>query len=127
MVDVTKPLKLKEVNIGMEEKPKLAKIGDYWDYDRVGNIVELLTGYQNLFPTNFSTLKGIVGDLGVMKITLKLDACLIKQHPYQLNPNYKHKVKEELENMVATGIIEPVEQSDWVSPMVVQEIRPKER
>ena len=28
-VDVTKPLKLKEVNIGTEEKPKLAKIGDH--------------------------------------------------------------------------------------------------
>ena len=79
IVDVTKPLKLKEVNIGTEENPKLAKIGDYWDDDIVGKIAELLTEYQDLFPMNLSKLKGIVGDLGVSKITLKPDACLFKQ------------------------------------------------
>ena len=73
-VDVTKPLKLWEVNIGMTEKPKLAKIGDYWDHDIVGKVAELLTEYQDLFPIKFSELKGITGDLGVMCITLKLDA-----------------------------------------------------
>ena len=96
MVDVTKPLKLKEVNIGTNEQPKLAKIGDYWDDDIVGNIAELLTKYQDQFPTNISELKGIVGDLGVMKITLKPDARPPKQRPYRLNPKHNHKVKEEL-------------------------------
>ena len=62
----------------MEEQPNLAKIGDYWDDDTVGKIVELLTEYQDMFPTNFSELKGILGDLGVMKITLKPDARLVK-------------------------------------------------
>ena len=42
-VEVTKPLKLREVNIGTEENPKLANIGDYWDEDIVGKVVELLT------------------------------------------------------------------------------------
>ena len=73
-VDVTKPLKLREFNIGMEEQPKLAKIGDYWDDDTIGRFVELLKEYQDLFPTKFLELKGITGDLGVMRITLKLDA-----------------------------------------------------
>ena len=74
-----------------------------------------------MFLTNFYELKGIIGDLGVMHITLKLDARPIKQQPYRLNPKYKKKVKDELDKMIATGISEPVEQSDWVSPMVVQE------
>ena len=82
MVDVTKPIKLKEVNIGIEEQPKLAKIGDYWDDDTLGKIMELLTKYQDLLHTNFSELKGIVGDLGVMKITLKPYAHPVKQQPY---------------------------------------------
>jgi len=38
-----------------------------------------------------------------------------------LNPKYKAKVREELDKMLAAGIIELVEESDWVSPMVVQE------
>ena len=60
----------------------------------VGKVAELLTEYQELFPTKFSELKEIVGDLGVMKITLKPDARLVKQCPYRLNPKYKQKVKE---------------------------------
>ena len=83
MVDVTKPVKLKEVKNGTEDQPKLAKIGDYWDDDTVGKIVELLTEYQDLFPTKLSELKEILGDLGVMKITLKPDVRPVKQRPYQ--------------------------------------------
>ena len=88
-VDVTKPLKLCEVNIRTKEHPKLAKIGDYWDENTVGKVAELLIEYQDLFPTKFSELKGITGELGVMHITLKPDARPIKQRPYRLKPNYK--------------------------------------
>lgn len=62
------------------------KIGDYWDDATMDKVVELLCEYEDLFPTKFSDLKGVVGDLGVMKITLKLDAMPIKQIPYRLNP-----------------------------------------
>lgn len=47
-----------------------------------------------------------------MKITLKLDMNPVKQSPYHLNPKYKEKVHLELEKMLATGIIEPVEEYD---------------
>ena len=40
---------------------------------------------------------------------------------YHLNLKYKEKVRIELDKMLVAGIIEPVEESDWVSPMVVQE------
>lgn len=105
-LDVTKPWKIWQVNIISEEKPKLANIGDYWDDDTVGKFIELLTYYQDLFPTNLLELKGIIGELEVMKITLKHDARPVKQHPYILSPRYKKKVKEELDKTVATCIIE---------------------
>jgi len=66
--DITTPLKTKQVNIGTKEESKFAKIGDYCDDATVDKIDELLREYQDLFPTNFSNLKGIIGDLGVMKI-----------------------------------------------------------
>ena len=87
----------------------------------VDKVVGLLCEYQDLFPTNFLDLKGIIGDLGVMKITLKLDAKPMKQRPYSLNPKYKESVCLELDKTLVAGIIEPVEESDWVSPIVVQE------
>ena len=38
-----------------------------------------------------------------------------------MNPKYKEKVKIELNKMLEAGIIEPVKESEWISPMVVQD------
>eukprot|EP00253_Pinus_taeda_P005731 PITA_05731 len=84
-------------------------LGDYWDDATMNKVIELLPKYQDLFPTKITKLKGILGDLGMMKVNLKIT----------LNPKYKEKVREELDKILAAGIIEPMEESDWVSPMIV--------
>jgi hypothetical protein len=56
-----------------------------------------------------------------MKIPLKPDAIPVKQRPYRLNPKYKQKVRIELDRMLEEGIIKPVEESEWISSMVVQD------
>ena len=84
------------------------------------SITELLHEYNGLFPTTFTKMKGIVGDLGEMKITLRDEARPIRQRPYILNPIYKKKVRAEIDRILEAGIIEQVEESKWVSPMVVQ-------
>lgn len=76
---------------------------------------------QDLFPTTFTEMKGIAGDLSEMKIPLKPDAKPAKQRPYRLNPRHKEKVQAEIQRMLDAGIIEPVEESEWISPMVVQD------
>eukprot|EP00253_Pinus_taeda_P007043 PITA_07043 len=60
-----------------------------------------------------------------MKIALKPNVKPIKQKPYSLNPKYKEKVRKDLDKMLEAGIIEPVEESNWVNPMVVQEKKQK--
>ena len=55
----------------------------------VSKVTELLHEYQDLFPTKFSEMKGILGDIGVIKIPLKADVKPMKQRPYRLNPKYK--------------------------------------
>ena len=85
----------------------------------VDKVVELLCEYHDLFPMNFFDLKGIIGDLGVMKITLKLDTKPIKQIPYHLNPRYKKRVHAELDKMLVTRIIGLGEEPDWVRPTMV--------
>ena len=119
ILDVAKPIRTEQVNIGSEAEPKFANIVDYWDDDTISKVTELLHEYQDLFPMKFLELKGIVGDLGAMHITLKPEVKLVKQHPYQLHSNYKENVQEELEKMVSVGINEPVEEPEWISPMVV--------
>lgn len=114
-------VKNKQVNIGMEAEPKIVKIGDYWESPTVDKVTELLHEYQDLFLSKFMDFKGIIKDLGIMKITLKLNVNPVKKRIYHLNPKYKEKVHVELEKMLAVGIIELMEESDWVSPIVVQE------
>lgn len=106
----------------MEAEPKYATLGNYQDDAMVDKVLELLQKYQDLFLTRIMDLKGIVSDLGMMKITLKPDMKPVKQRPYYLNLKYKEK---EPDKTIATGIIEPVEESDWVNPMVVQEKKQK--
>ena len=70
-------------------------------------------------------MKAILGDLGVMKIPLKEGAKFVTQCPHRLNPKYKERVKHEVDKRIAAGIIEPVEESEWVSPMVVHDKKTK--
>jgi hypothetical protein len=66
-------------------------------------------------------MKGIKGPMGEMKIPLKPYSRPVKQRPYRLNPRYKEKVKIELDRMLEARIIDLVEESKWISPMVVQD------
>ena len=38
-----------------------------------------------------------------------------------MKPRYKEKVKIELDRMLNVGIIEPIEESEWISPIVIQD------
>ena len=105
---------------------KFTKIADYSDNATVDKVSELPHEYQDMFPTKFLDLKGIIGDLGVMKITLKLDVKAVKQRPYRLNLKYKEKVHLNLDKMLMEIIIELMEEYDWVSPIVVQEKKQKD-
>jgi hypothetical protein len=66
-------------------------------------------------------MKGITRDLGEMNISLKPGAKSMRQRPYRLNPKYKEKVKVKIDRMMDTKIIELVEESEWISPVVVQD------
>jgi hypothetical protein len=76
---ISVPIKVKKVNIGTIEQPKMASIGDYWDEQIVERIIELLREYSDLFPTTFIEMKGIAEELGEMKIPLRSDVRPIKQ------------------------------------------------
>jgi len=61
-----------------------------------------------------------------MNITLKLDAKTIKYGSYRLNPKYNERVHRELDKILEMDIIEPMEESNWVIPMVVYEKKQKD-
>ena len=55
-----------------------------------------------------------------MKIDIKPDAQPVKKRPYKLAHKYKQIVKKDIDNMLVAGIIYPIYQSKWASPMVIQ-------
>ena len=82
-------------------------------------IIDLLKEYQDVFARDYKYLKGLVEELGEMNIDLLLEATPIKKRPYKLAHKYKEIVKIEINNMLTAGIIYPIDQSEWASPMVV--------
>ena len=106
---MNQPLKIRKFNIGAEDNPKFSSVGDYWDEETMEKIMDLLHEFQDLFPTKFLKMKGILGDLGEMKIPLKPDAKLVRQRLYRLNLRYKERVKAELDKILDDGIIDPIE------------------
>ena len=61
-----------------------------------------------------------------MNIPLKPNAKPIYQRSYRLNPRYKDRVKTELDRMLDTRIIKLVDESEWISPMVIQDKKTRE-
>ena len=53
------------------------------------------------------------------QINLWEDAKPIVQQRYQMNPNYAKQVKEELEKLLKVGFTIPMDQTEWLPPIVV--------
>ena len=113
-------VKTKEIDISNDNRPKMAKIGDYWSEEQTTKIVDLLKEFQDVFAWDYKDLKGLVAEMGEMKIDIKPDARLVNKRPYKLAHKYKEIVKKEIDNMLTVGIIYPMDQSEWASPMVIQ-------
>lgn len=58
--------------------------------------------------------------MGEMKIELLPYAKDVKKWPFKLAHKYKDSIKKEIDNMIATRIIYPINQFEWATPMVIQ-------
>jgi hypothetical protein len=51
-------IKTKEFNISNDDRPKMARVGDYWSEKKTTDIVDLLREYQDVFSQDYKDLKG---------------------------------------------------------------------
>ena len=82
--------------------------------------MNLLKEFQDVFARDYKDLKVLIHEMGEMKIDIKPDVRPVNKRPYKLALKYKEIVKKDIDNMLAAGIIYPIDQSEWASPMVVQ-------
>ena len=72
-------VKTKEVDISNDDRPKLAKNGDYWNEHQTIEIINLPREFQDVFARDYKDLKGLVQEMGEMKIDTKPDFRPIKK------------------------------------------------
>ena len=67
-------IKTKEFDISNDDRPKMEKIGDYWNEEQTTEIVNLLKEFQDVFTREYKYIKGLVHEMGEMNIDMKPDA-----------------------------------------------------
>ena len=94
-------------------------LGKHLSIPERGEYLTLLTEFADVFAWKPSDLVGIPPELGQHRIELTDDAIPVRQRQYRLNPRYSMMVKEELDKLLEAGFIYPVNNSEWVSPIVI--------
>ena len=80
-------------------------------------LLKTLKKHRAAIGYTLDDLKGISPTLCQHKIKLDADAKLVRDHQQRLNPKMKEVVREEILKLLEAGIIYPVADSQWVSPV----------
>lgn len=76
--------------------------------------------FEDSFPAFVAELKGIIRELGEMKIVPKPNANSVKHWSYRLNPRVKEKVKKDIDKLWEAGLIFPVHEVEWISSICIE-------
>lgn len=110
----------KYVTIKMEgEEDKQIKMGSSLSTGEVESYSALVKEYRDVFAWSYTELKGIPSNVVEHRIPLMPGAVAIRQKERRMNPQLQLMVKAELEKLIQAKFIQPVEITDWVSPMVL--------
>ena len=108
-----------EINIGTEEKPRKIKIGKGTSVKERNDLIELVKDFRDVFSFTYDELKYYRDDVFQHNIPLKPDSKPFHQKLRRINPKLAHMVQQELQKMLAVGIIAPTRHSSWCSNLVV--------
>ena len=113
MVD---PTKSHDVTIAPD---RVIQLGNALDPAEEKEYVALLYNNHDNFAWTHMDLKGVSPELVEHRIDLVEGAVPVRTRQYRLNPKYSLMVKQELEKLLEAGVIYPVLNSEWVSPIVI--------
>ena len=89
------------------------------DQDQEERLLAVLRGQKEAIGWNLSNLKGIDPSLCTHRIFLEEDSCPSREAQIRLNPRVWDAVKDEILKWLNAGIIYPISNSPWVSPVHV--------
>ena len=80
-------------------------------------LLKTLKKHHSAIGYTLDDLKGISPTLCQHKINLEEDAKPVRDHQRRLNPKMKEVVRKEILKLLEAGIIYPIADSQWVSPV----------
>ena len=89
------------------------------DDTSLGKLLVVLREYRGVIGYKIDDIKGISPTICMHKILLDDDHASSIEHQRRLNPNMKEVVKKEVLKLLEAGIIYPISDSKWVSPVQV--------
>jgi predicted transcriptional regulator len=107
------------LNLGIEANPHCIKVNAHLIKEQIKELQTLLKEFKDVFAWTYKDLKGIPPKL-VQRI-IELDTSIPPTHQarYRLNPNYATTIKQNIDKLLAIGIIQPLEEATWLSPIMV--------
>lgn len=85
----------------------------------VAIVEHLLQEFNDVFAWTYKDLKRI--PLHIVVHSMEFDTTISPTHQakYQMNPNYIAIMKQDLDKLLATGFIAPIEETSWLSSIIV--------
>ncbi|KAI5056036.1 hypothetical protein GOP47_0029557 [Adiantum capillus-veneris] len=82
-------------------------------------VICLFQEYHDIFAWDYTELKGFPPELVVHRIPLKPGVVPIRQRQCRLPEHYREGVYMEIKKLLEAGLIFPVDNTEWFSPIVV--------
>jgi len=87
--------------------------------EETGKLLDVLKRYPDAIGYKINDLTGISPSVCTYIILLEEDSKTSREHQRRLNPNMSKVVKKEVMKLLDAGIIYPISDSKWVSPVHV--------
>jgi hypothetical protein len=117
--ETTKPREYIEINIGMDQDPRMIKIGKGTSEKERKDLINPVKEYRDVFAFTYEELKAQREDVIQHTIPLKQDVKPFRKKLRQINPKLAPMIQKELQKMLVAGIIAPTRHVSWCSNLVV--------
>jgi hypothetical protein len=94
-------------------------ISDKLSNDETRRLVATLEKYRSVIGYSLKNLKGISPSLCTHRIPMEQDHKPVHEHQRWLNNVMREVVKKEVLKLLKAGVIYPISDSEWVSPVQV--------
>lgn len=108
----------REFNIGSLEIPRLVHISKSLSQDQADLLFEVLRENIGQFAWSYQDMPGLDPKLVVHHLAVDPKIKPVRQKLKKVHPKVVLLVKAELERMLATKVIRPIDYSEWISNMV---------